>query len=219
MNLKQVLGTLGLLLAATPGLQTSAQVVPGEPVKLQMKNTDWFFSTKTSQKDSNPVMQSENASGFNQNFIFEETPVGASAEGFNIKADGLYLYQTQWNLHLSSETSKLKDKNFIFDVEADGDYVQIKVRGNGKSIGKDDTGEGKEFYSDKGGSATAWFKVIPINPVGYYGKLLDNVIAEAQSLLDTTEEGSGEGQYPVEARTALQKAIADAKAAKEGGRH
>lgn len=99
-----------------------------------------------------------------QKFTLTPAPEGANVKGFNILTQsGEYLYRDSWNLYVSTAAdAKPKTKNFIFNIEFDGDYVHIKNEGTGKYFGNDDNWEWAALYSDKAGKGNdkSYFRMI-----------------------------------------------------------
>lgn len=87
----------------------------------------------------------------NQVFTLVPAPDGANVSGFNLKVgDNEYVYRDSWNLYVSDKP-QLKTKNYIFNVEFDGDFVRIKNEGSGKYFGNDENEAWASMYSDKDG--------------------------------------------------------------------
>ncbi len=113
---------------------------------------------------------------YNQVFTLEKAPQGAAVDGFNMKVgDGEYVYRDSWNLFVTS-TPALTDKNYIFNVEFDGDYVHIKNEGSGKYFGNDDNWAWSAVYSDKNGTGNekSYFRLINADPAAVADVTVDN---------------------------------------------
>lgn len=114
---------------------------------------------------------------YGQVFTLTQAPEGANVEGFNIKTvKGEYVYRDSWNLYVAAEgDASPKTKNYIFDVEFDGNYVHIKNMGSNAYFGTDDTYEWANVYSDKAGAGNGNGRFYLLKP-GQSG--VDNVYTE-----------------------------------------
>lgn len=200
---------------AAIGFSSAAAILPGTPYRLELKDTELCISSNG--EGAKLTQQTIGDAAYEQTFVFVEVPEGASAEGYNIKTEsGLYIDCTSnaWDIKVKA-AADLKKKDNIFIIEEDGDYIKIKCRKNDKYFGKDKTAAGSGIYCDKSGGSTMILKASPIDAASVKAALEES-IASAEKLLEDTEEGENEGQYPSAARAALRSAIDNAKSALDG---
>ncbi len=131
-------------------------VVPGN-YRFQHKVTGLMLSTGWFDNENCVLLLNDNLAAdadskdYNQVFTLVEVPEGAEAAGFNLKVgENEYVYRDSWNLYVSSEPN-LTSRNYIFNIEFDGDCVHIKNEGSGKYFGNDDNWAWVHVYSDKTG--------------------------------------------------------------------
>ena len=126
--------------------------------RLIHKPTGLYLSTGWVEENHRVLLLNDNraegadSKDYNQVFTLVETSENAAVKGFNIKVnENEYVYRNSWNLFVNS-TPDLDAKDYIFNVEFDGDYVHIKNEGTGKYFGNDDNWAWAHMYSDKAGS-------------------------------------------------------------------
>jgi len=116
-----------------------------------MLSTGWFDNKNCVLLLNDNRVEGADSKDYNQVFTLVEAPEGAKAKGFNLKVgENEYVYRDSWNLHVSAEPN-LTSKDYIFNVEFDGEYVHIKNEGSGKYFGNDDNWAWVHVYSDKVG--------------------------------------------------------------------
>lgn len=169
---------------------------------------------------STGIILEEGEQGYNQQFMVTRTEAGAAANGYNLRdKDGYYMFNKDGNFVY--EESNMVDPNSadaIFLFEEDGQYIRIVNAATGKYVGPVDNTIGWTWihlgtnYSGPVDGCRFTVEFLSADVAG----MLSEVIAEAQNLLDTTEEGNEPGQYTAVVREALANAIAAARTALEG---
>lgn len=110
---------------------------------------------------------------YNQEFKLINTPEGAKAEGFNlVTGDGKYVYRDSWNLFVTSDATKLGERDFIFNLEIAEGKIVVKNAGSSKYFGVDNSAAWSHVYSDKNGRGTRSSYFEYRNPAG-----VDNIAA------------------------------------------
>lgn len=155
--------------------KASANPVLAGDYRFEHKATGLMLSTGWHSDQNRVLLLGDNrlegadSKDYNQLFTLEPVSENAAAKGFNIKVgDNQYVYRTSWNLYVTSNPS-LDSKDYIFNVEPDGEYVHIKNEGSGKYFGNDDNWAWSHVYSDKQGSGNekSYFRLLaPDAPSG-----------------------------------------------------
>lgn len=207
--LKKLLLAAALLVGGVCAAE--AQAPEGE-VFLRLDGTELYLSADAKNAGQEYSFEKVNLTDKAQVFSFE-----AVDGGYYVKCGGYTMVRdTKNGWVLSNQTDASgAGNNAVFTVESEGNGIKLKCvgRGDSKYVGCDSRNEGSHIYSDKDGDKVCVF--VPVQPAEIYPGVLLNNIAEAQTLLDTTEEGTDNGQYPAEARRALAAAIAEATALKD----
>lgn len=146
----------------------STGIKVGEPFSLLHTASNCYLSTGWFENHECVLVLNKGEEGYNQMFTLVETPEGASTKGYNIlTGDGKYVYRTSWNLYVTDDASKLKNNDYIFNLEiADGKIV-IKNAGSGKYFGSDNTTAWSHLYSDKAGkgNSKAYFELAELSGI------------------------------------------------------
>lgn len=189
-----------------------AQVTEGTEYFLHLDGSDLYLSAETAKAGSNSELSLNNvlSEGYAQAFVFT-----AAEGGYNVTVGGAFtVVRDQWYMHYKNTSEvTLTGNDAIFAVEESGNGIRLKNLGTGKYVGADSRNDGSHVYSDKDGDNVCVF--IPESKEAVYKPALENLIKEAQDLLDTTEEGTEVGQYPADARQSLINHIDAANAAVE----
>lgn len=150
------------------------RIEPGVKYRFRHMATGLMLSTGWHNDEAHVLILEDNTAegvsleGYNQVFSFEMAPEGAKADGYNmLTGDGNYVYRNSWNLFFS-DTPKLTEKNWLFDVEFVKGKAIIKNLGSGKYFGNDTNEAWNYFYSDKAGEGNekAYFEIIEADKSG-----------------------------------------------------
>lgn len=141
----------------------------GEPFSLIHSASGCYLSSGWHENQERLLVLNKDEEGYNQTFTLVNAPEDAAANGYNIlTGDGKYVYRTAWNLYVTSDVSKLKNKDYIFNLEiADGKII-IKNQGSGQYFGSDDVVAWSHLYSDKAGkgNSKAYFELAETTGIG-----------------------------------------------------
>ena len=192
------------------GMCAEAQVAVGTEYLLNLEGTELYLSAETANAGDKSELSLQNVleAGYEQGISFT-----TANGGYNVKVgQDFTVVRDQWYMHYENTADvNLTSNDAIFAVEESGEDIKLKNLGSGKYVGCDDRTPGSKVYSDKEGDAVCVF--ILKDKAAVYKTTLADLITEAQELLDNTEEGTGVGQYPADARQALTDAIAKARTA------
>lgn len=161
------------------------------------------------------LLNEDEASAYNLEFRISRTPENAEAQGYNISDnEGHLLFNSDGALLYSEEnTIDPLSKEAVFIFEEDGDNFRILCVSTGKYVGPNDDTKGWSWIhlgtTHTGKEQGNLFSAELIAESA--AARLNDIIAEAESLLASTEEGIAPGQYSTEARNALSSAISTAK--------
>lgn len=201
-----------MLLAGVSGAE--AQVTEGTEYLLHLSGGNYYLSAETSKagSDSELTMQEVGRAGYEQTVTFT-----AAAGGYNVAVGQSFtVVRDSWYMRYKKTADvELGSKNAIFAVEESGQGIVLKNLGTGKYVGCDSRTSGSKLYSDKNGDKVCVF-ILETLDIEFYKDRLSSLIAEANGLLASTEEGDGSGQYPAGARAALTSAVSDAESALSG---
>lgn len=154
-----------------------------------------------------------------QVFTFLPAPDGASADGFNLKAeDGTFVTRSgSWDTKANSSVD-LTTANAIFQIVDKDTYIQLKNMGSGSVLGTDNNNDGSTVYSNKNGTDNRYRwtlkEFIPKEDRDAEYNFRE-LLSKAQKTLGEIHEesvGTGPFMYPREAYETFAAAIAEAEA-------
>lgn len=211
-------GDLQAVVDARKNLLAAFEILKGTKIAFVVKEGIDYFIQHSSllilTKDGNAAKLTAPAATDEQKVRF--IPVEGQVKVYYIQLtiDGApyYLAKDNYNLKWVTETSAAGKFKFEMADEEKG-LLKVKFTDTNRGLGVDDDPAkvGSSIYADKDGSVPKFqWSLVQIDPNMVFKDFLQNLIGQAQTLVDNSPIGNEGHQFPQEAADALNEAIAAA---------